>query len=138
MSNTTAPVCNQPTEPVFPTPTVTDMPPIPVATDLASALRAINAMRQFLMILSGQIPRHRSSDTSPGGRGGGGGSRPNDKKSGNSGPQHLQDFTEVRPERVINTVRVFNPDNKDQFVDVQQITGLVFQNKTGQKLRFSQ
>lgn len=35
-------------------------------------------------------------------------------------------FTENRNLRTYQTVRVFNPDNTDQWVDVLQITGLTF------------
>lgn len=48
-------------------------------------------------------------------------------------------FTELRQFRTFQTNRVFNPDNPDQWVDVQQITGLVFQDPvTGRFLTWKQ
>lgn len=48
-------------------------------------------------------------------------------------------FTELRQFRTFKTVRVFNPDDRNQWVDVQQITGLVFQDEvTGRFLTWRQ
>lgn len=48
-------------------------------------------------------------------------------------------FVEQRQFRTFETVRVFNPDDTSQWVDVQQITGLVFQDPvTGRRLVWRQ
>lgn len=106
-----APICyiNPPpptAEPVAPT-----IPAIPVATDLASALSAINLMRQIIQTGGGQIP---------GGAGAGGGTIARKKNDAN--------FKELKVKRVYATTRVFNPQNSNQYVDVKQITGLTFQD----------
>jgi hypothetical protein len=121
-----------PTVPVFPAPDVPPLPPLPPpATDLPSALQAINTLRQIIMQLTNQIPDNNTG-------GGGGGRRPdqgafaasNSKKSGN--------FVEQRQLRVTKKVRVFNPQDHTQFVDVEQITSQTFRNGLGQTLSWSQ
>ncbi len=78
--------------------------PIPKATDLQSALQAIQAITNNFYTLM---------------------------KSGN--------FTEVRNLRTFETVRIFNPDDTSQWVDVQQITGLTFRDPvTGRTIIWKQ
>jgi hypothetical protein len=78
--------------------------PIPKATDLPSALRAIQAITNNFYTLM---------------------------KSGN--------FVENRNLRTFETVRVFNPDDSNQWVDVLQITGLTFTDPvTGRTLTWRQ
>jgi hypothetical protein len=119
-----APICyiNPPApsaEPVAPT-----IPAIPVATDLQSVIQAVNTIAQILRSMNNQQdlgPPQRLTDATV-----------NSKK-------HRSDFHEVVTKRVVKKVRVFNPQNKSQFVDVKQITGLTFANKlTGQQINWTQ
>lgn len=103
----TAPICyiNPPppsAEPVKPT-----IPAIPVATDLASAIKAINTLTQIVQQITNQV----------GSSSGGGGAS---VKTAN--------FSEDKSKRTTIITRVFNPTDKTQFVDVKQITGLTFHN----------
>lgn len=103
------------------------LPSIPVATDLPSALQAINALRQTINIII-----NNTTPSNPGGSPGGG------FKSQNQ-PNPQANFTEIRANRVTQTVRVFNPQDHNQFVDVQQITGLTFLDpQTKQTIVWSQ
>jgi hypothetical protein len=89
------------------------LPAIPVATDLASVISAVNVIRQILQAITNQ--------------------------NIGSGQRLTSDFHEVVNKRIVKKVRVFNPQNKSQFVDVKQITGLTFANKlTGQQIDWSQ
>lgn len=89
MSN--APVCNVQGIVKEPDQKLAKFQPIPKATDLPSALKAIQAITNNFYTLS---------------------------KAGN--------FVEQRNLRTYQTVRVFNPDDPNQWVDVLQITGLSF------------
>lgn len=105
-----APICyiNPPpptAEPVTPT-----IPAIPVATNLASAIQAVNILRQIIQTQGNQIPG--------GGTGGGGSSTHKKKNDAN--------FVEIKAKRISTTTRVFNPQNRSQYVDVKQITSLTF------------
>jgi hypothetical protein len=124
MAGVQAPICyiNPPAptaEPLAPT-----IPAIPPATDLQSALAAIAALTQIVRALASQFPVT-------------GGGRITDltvipaKKKNN--------FYEVVQKRTVKKVRVTNPNNPSQFVDVNQITGLTFENKlTKQQIDWSQ
>lgn len=122
-----APVCViEPTEPIQ-VPKPLQLPPIPIATDLQSALAAINAMRQNIMALLGQIAQSQQ------GRGGGFiANNPNN-------PSKAANFVEVLPLRVTQKIRVYNANDKTQYVDVQQITGLTFVDpQTQQTIQWQQ
>lgn len=84
-------VCNVQGPVKFPDQKIAAFQPIPKATDLPTALRAINAITQNFYNLS---------------------------RAGN--------FREDRSLRTFETVRVFNPDNANQWVDVLQVTGVTF------------
>lgn len=116
MSN--APVCNVHGVPPIPAQVLVHMQPIPRATDLASALRAIQAItNNFNTLIRAQNVNNTTNLT-----------------SGKSG-----DFKEISSARTTKTVRVYNPDDKEQFVDVKQITGLVFlDGVTGRTLTWQQ
>ena len=119
----TAPICyiNPPpptAEPVAPT-----LPAIPAATDLQSVIQAVNTITQILRSMNNQQDGgpQRFTDATV-----------NSKKK-------RSDFHEVVKKRIVKKVRVFNPQNKSQFVDVKQITGLTFANKlTGQEITWEQ
>lgn len=97
-------VCNVQGPVKFPDQKISNFQPIPKATDLPSALRAIQAITNNFYTLM---------------------------KAGN--------FQEQRQLRTFQTVRVFNPDDSNQWVDVQQITGLTFVDPvTGRTLTWHQ
>lgn len=98
------PICTvTPMSPRVETPTP-PLPSIPIATDLASALAAIAAIRQFLEILR---------------NGGGGGSGFNTKHP----PPKQGRWQETQ--RITEVIRVFNPQDHSQWVDIEQINKLI-------------
>lgn len=111
-----APVCHIPPEDVnIPQPTSPGLPGIPVATDLASALRAINAIRQTLQIMNSQ----QNNDN-------GFGRRPEQGKKSQWSEES----------RVTSKVKIYqnNDPSTGNFVEVEQINKLVMADKnTGQK-----
>ena len=114
-----APVCNNALPNVIgqPDPNLKNVPAIPEANDLQSALAAINVMRRMLQQLM-----------NPGGIDGF-----KTQKSKNKG------FRELRKFRVTKKTRVFNPNDHSQFVDVEQIVGMVMQDpSTGQTWQWQQ
>jgi hypothetical protein len=97
-------------------------PSIPRAHDLDSAIRAINAIADYLRWLNNMLSQnnHRPNPS-------GGGGSTNSKKNSNK----VGKYTEVS--RSTKTVRIYNPNDKSQYVDVEQIYALNFQdNKTGE------
>ena len=89
------------------------LPAIPKATDLASAIKAINAIAQTVnIIVNNGVP------SNPGGVNPGGGFTSNPAQNAN--------FNEIRAQRISQTQRIYNPQDKTQYVDVNQITGLTF------------
>jgi len=136
-TNYEGPVCNLNTNrnTVQPDPPIT--PQIPVATDLASALQAINKMAQTLQNMLGQGwgPNNfyfgGGGGGGFGGGGGGGGQRPPPK------PPNPSDFVEVPGTRRMTTVRIYNPQDHTQYVDVEQVEHVQFANKLKQKLTYT-
>lgn len=126
-----APVCNVnvPQPVVQPSPPA--LPAIPVATNLATAIQAINVMRQAINTMNNNIPPNNQNNQ-------------NTNINGFTTKQNQQQNTPqkssfVQVSVVKNTVRITNPDNPDQYVDVEQITGLTMQNPvTGQSWTWSQ
>jgi hypothetical protein len=126
MAGTQAPICftNPPpptAEPVQPT-----IPAIPVATNLASAIQAINTIAQIIRSLTNQVP-----------------AGPNeiiyDLVSKPSSKKKQANFQEIVTKRTYATTRVTNPQDPKQYVDVKQITGLTFIDKlTGQEITWTQ
>lgn len=126
-----APVCNMPTEPVFPAPSPPVLPPLPPpASDLPSALHLINQIRQIVIQMGNMVPDNNQG-------GGGGAGRPGQSFSV-SGSKKQGNFQEVRARRVTKKTRVFNPDDNSQFVDVEQIVSQTFQNGLGQTITWNQ
>lgn len=125
-----APVCNMPSEPVFPAPSAPALPPMPgPAVDLQTGLNLLNTIRQILMQMLNQVPNNNQS--------GGATAKPGQAFSV-SGQKQNGNFSEVRPLRVTKKTRVFNPDDNTQFVDVEQIVSQTFQNGLGQKITWNQ
>lgn len=110
-----APVCNINAPAPSAEPNSPRLPTIPVATDLASAIAAINALRQIVQALTNQIPVNTL---------------------GRQGAVKTQpSLKEQVSKRTTEMVRVFNPQDKSQFVDVEQINHLQFQDaSSGQTL----
>ena len=125
MAGVQAPICyiNPPAptaEPIAPT-----IPSIPVATDLQSLIQAVNTIAQIIRTMNNQDP--------------GPGQRITGLTVNNEPKKHRSDFHEVVQKRIVQKVRVYNPQNHKQYVDVNQITGLTFANKlTGQQIDWAQ
>jgi hypothetical protein len=91
MVDEVGPVCNVKGVVKFPDQKLNPFQAIPKATDLPSAIKAIQAITNNFNTLA---------------------------KFGN--------YVEYQPARTFEIVRVFNPTNTAQWVDVAQITGLLF------------
>lgn len=118
-----APVCRiTPVKPYAP-PNAAMATSIPIASDLASAIQAINALRQLLQVIMNQLP---SNNTTP--PGGGFSSSPS---KGNA------NFNEIS--RVTSQVKIVDPTNPANYVVVNQITALNFLDKvSGQTWQWKQ
>lgn len=114
----TAPVCNTAIPGAVNQPTPKTLPAIPTATDLASALTAIQAITKIVQTLLQ-------------GSGSAGGGITGFKTQ--SGSKASNNFTEVASRRVTKTVRIYNPSDQTQYVDVQQVSSVTMQDPmTGQ------
>ena len=128
---TVAPVCNVNVRQPVVQPSPPALPAIPIATNLATAIQAINVMRQAINTMNNNIPPNNQNNQ-------------NTIMNGFTTKQDQQQNTPqksgfVQVSVVKNTVRITNPDNPDQYVDVEQITGLTMQNAvTGQSWTWSQ
>jgi hypothetical protein len=107
------PVCHVSTDQVIDQPPKVLLPSIPEATDLNSALAAINAMRQMLLLLAGQIGR-------------GGAQGPPGAAGKSAQKEKVGRWNEVS--RSTSKVKVFNPDDKTQFVEVERINKLTMKD----------
>lgn len=108
----TAPVCAVSANETIQQPKPVQYPSIPVATDLPSAIAAINAMRQVVQKLSGGFTTSSSG-----------------KKNTPAPPQTT--FTEIS--RATKTVRITNPNDPTQFIDVERISSLTLKDsQTGE------
>jgi hypothetical protein len=121
------PVCNLNNRQNVIQPTAATLPQIPLITDLASAINAGNVMRQIIQALLNQLPdlannvAQLNPDLKPTGAtafavGGG------DFKQSNL---------------TTKKVRVTNPSDSTQYVDVEQVTGVTWKNGLGQKVTYS-
>lgn len=117
MSN--APFCNVKGVTPDPNQSAAVMQPIPVATDMNSALAAIRVLRNNFNVLNDQINRPPA---------------PPDGASGFKTKNNQKSAWVENPKlRLKEKVRVENPDNPDQFVEVEQINGYSMTNqKTGE------
>jgi hypothetical protein len=140
-----APVCHVSTnQDVTATPTGRNLPNIPRATDLASALAAIEAIRKILMGLTGQVSvRPPPSAPLPGSGAGfsfnspaGANIRFSPEKKSNSDPKDNGRWLET--ERVTELKKIKNPDDPDQFIKVRRINKLVMRDSlTGEQWVFN-
>lgn len=118
------PVCNVNQRIPRPNPSIPLVPPIPRATDLPSALRAIQALTQAIQILSNQHPptQFNQGDVIINNVGGGGGTR-------RSNPNSNGDFVEIRERRETSDQRIYDPNDREVYVDVKRIDSLTFFDK---------
>ncbi len=125
-----APVCHVSVDEVLTQPPARKLAYIPPATDLQSALRAIEALRQNILVLTGQLAAQRPTIAffSQGGAAGTGsqvaGARPSNSKPGSNPDQGRW----IEQSRTTEVKRITNPDDESQFVDVQQINRLTMQD----------
>ncbi len=116
-----APVCNINPKNPPPQSVAPVLPSIPLANDLASALAALNAIRQWILQFTGGFVQPSPTTVNIiGGR--------------------VGNFAEVPTARVVETTRIYDPNDPTQqtYVDVNQIVGLEFANGTGQTIRWRQ
>lgn len=98
----------------------TNMPGIPVATDAASTMAAVNALRQaYYNNQGGGSPRNASPQVKP---------NPSPNKNKNDKNQNKDRGRFVELSRQTQIVQVFNPDDNTQWVKVEQIVALELQN----------
>lgn len=115
-----APICHESRDEAFPVKQPSLIPNIPPANDLPSALAAINALANAMRIIT-----NRQNARPP---------QPWTPQINNFASTNSSRWQEVRSERVKQVVRVKNPQDPSQFVDVEQINGLTFSDqKTGEK-----
>ena len=136
-----APVCNiNPKSPV-PASKAPQLPSIPIATDLATAIAALNALRQWVT----QFMNNPSTFSNDVNIGPGGFIQPKPGAVSPVPPGGVvgvgSNFAEVPTARRTTTTRIYDPNDptKQTYIDVEQITGLQFANsKTGQRINWSQ
>lgn len=103
------PVCHIAPETNTQQPGVIAIPNIPAAQpNLASLAASVNALRQAVMLMAGKS----GADGRPGANG-----------AGLKPPQWKE------KKRVTEVVKVYNPDDKTQFIEVERINQLVMEDK---------
>lgn len=113
-----APVCHIIDPADVSQPIAPSLPNIPIATDMPSALAAINAMRQHLLRTSGQVKRNVPKPGKPGFK---------TKFEPNKGDKKQQGrWNEVS--RSKEKVKIRNKDDPEQFVEVERINSLTMQD----------
>lgn len=124
MAENNAPICHVPVPTPIDQPGGIQNPSIPIATDLQSAIAAINAMRMILMRIANLQPRF---DGSSNGRGSG-----IRKPSKQEPKKKVGRWNEVS--RVTKKEKVYNPEDKEQFVEVERMNRLVMRDSiTGEE-----
>jgi hypothetical protein len=118
----TAPICPVPGAEPIGQPGGANIPSIPVANDLESAIAAVNTMRIAIGMLAGHI-RPSNKQVKPGHQGGSFGSHTKD--SNNAGKNG--NWNEIK--RTVKRVRVSNPDDESQFVDVDRIDNFTMRHR---------
>ena len=138
-----APVCNINTKNPAPISLAPALPSIPVATDLQSLIAAVNALRQLTIQYFNQVPGNSNTgfNGTPGQPGTiGAPGAPGTVGGGGGGFSPVGSFAETPGSRTTVTTRIYDPNDptNETYVDVKQITGLTFANKTGQTIVWSQ
>lgn len=138
-------VCNLNPQKISFNPTTAPLPAVPIATDLQSAIAAINALRQQMLNVLSLIPTTGVGGPNPfnvnfniqnpgSGSGSGNNNNQNQQKNAN--------FVEQTNLRVTKTVKVPIVDqggNNVGTAEIALITGLTFKDKvTGQVLNYQQ
>lgn len=119
MANQGYSVCHIPPVTITSQPDVVDLPAVPPAQPtLASLTASVNAMRQVILILTGQ----QGTQGRPGAPG-------RDGKGKSDPPTRWAETT-----RVVETVRIFSPDDKSVYVDVERINRLIMSDKATKEL----
>lgn len=123
-----APVCHIPPDVANVDPATPRLPPIPTPThDLNSIIQAILALKMGYEMLAG-MRSNMAPRTGPGGISG---------FKTNRGASKQGRWNQVI--RQLETVRVFNPTDPTQFVDVRRVKRLVMQdNVTGEQWIYNQ
>ncbi len=107
-------------------PTTPQLPSIPIATDLTSALAAINALRNAFNLLAGIRPQYvvyPARQGVPGVAGAPG------KQGKAPKPARVRELS-----RKTKVVRVHNPKDKTQYVDIRRIEQLIMKDRvTGEQ-----
>ena len=134
-----APVCNISPKNPAPISLAPALPSIPVATDLQSLIAAVNALRQLTIQYFNQVPGNSNIGISIPGPPGAPGA-PGEVGGGGGGFSPVGSFAESPGSRTTVTTRIYDPNDptNETYVDVNQITGLTFANKTGQTIKWSQ
>lgn len=127
---TQPPVCHISVNETIVQPGARHLPTIPPvnAGDLQSLVNAINAIRQMLNILTGQLAAQRPSVTvmqQPGSSPGSQGARPSNSQPGHG---NQQEGRWVEANRATVTRRITNPEDPEQYVDVKQINRLTMKD----------
>lgn len=120
MTVNNAPICHVPVPTPIEQPDGIQNPSIPIATDLQSALAAINAMRMILMRLANLQPRFDGSGNGRGGR--------IDTRSKSEQPKNKKPGRWNEISRITKKEKVYNPEDKEQFVEVERMNRLVMQD----------
>jgi hypothetical protein len=108
------PVCHLPSPTVAERHDPVPLPNVPIAQpNLASLTATVNALRQLVIVLSGQVGQQ--------GRQGAAGKKGADGKDQPAGSWEQFDL-------VTENVRIYNPNDKSQYVDVQRVNKLVMRN----------
>ena len=135
-----APVCN--INPASPPPSsrAPALPSIPLATDLTSAIAAVNALRQLVIQYFNQTGGGSQTAGPRGAVGVPGTAGTPGVPGGSKGDATVGNFEEVPTGRITTTTRIYdlNDPTQQTYIDVEQITGLQFANKTGQTIVWNQ
>jgi len=119
-----APVCHVSTNQTITQPPARRLAAVPRATDLRTALQAINILQQNIQILAGQIPQYPNQNPSNPATSGVNSvnARPSQQ------PRNQPIGRWVESGRVTETVRIYNRDDREQYVDVKRINSLTMRD----------
>lgn len=130
---TDAPVCHVPTDQQIDQPPPVSLPAIPQVMhgDWQSVINAVNAIRLALQMMAGQLQRPSLAAPSSGPRSTLKAPPSQSKSNPNKPPQ----WTELS--RKTSKQKIYNPDDKSQFIELEQIDQLIWQNKaSGDKIEW--
>lgn len=120
-----APFCKRSTDQVIAQPPIKRLPAIPPPNDLQSAINAINMLINYVYQLSGQI-----GPTGPQG------DRGSPGQPGRPPNQNVGRWIETN--RATEKVKIYNPDDHDQWVEVLRTNSLTMRDSvTGELWQYS-